>query len=144
MAVFELAKRVEKLGEEEHLMIAIPEDIIAAVGDRFSSDKREHFAALLLDNSSRLIKLEEISVGSLSESIVRPREAFKKAVIASAASIIFVHNHPSGDSSPSDEDLEITERLEEAGGIMGINVLDHIILAGNSFTNIKRQGHYYL
>lgn len=145
LAVFELAKRVEKIKKEEDKpQITTPEEAVAVIGDRFENDKREHFIALLLDNRNRLIKLEEISVGSLDESIVHPREAFKKAVTASATSVVFAHNHPSGDVTPSDEDIEITKRLEEAGEIMGIRVSDHIIIGNGAFTSMKRQGLYCL
>ena len=94
----------------------------------------------LLDTRNRLIRMAEISVGSLDSSIVHPREVFKEAVAASAASVIFVHNHPSGDTEPSPDDLALTKRLVEAGEIMGIDVLDHVIIGGRDFLSLKREG----
>jgi DNA repair protein RadC len=82
----------------------------------------------------------EISIGSLDSSIVHPREVFKEALAASAAAVIFVHNHPSGDTEPSGEDIKVTKRLKEAGDIMGIDVLDHVIIGGKEYRSMKRQG----
>ena len=93
--------------------------------------------ALLLDTRGQLIRIAEVSVGSLDSSIVHPREVFKEAISASAASVIFVHNHPSGDSEPSKDDIGLTKRLAEAGEIMGIDVLDHIIVCDHSYLSLK-------
>jgi DNA repair protein RadC len=87
-----------------------------------------------------LIKTAEVSVGSLDSSIVHPREVFKEAISASAASVIFAHNHPSGDTSASDDDIRLTKRLADAGEIVGIEVLDHIIIGGNNHLSLKREG----
>jgi len=94
----------------------------------------------LLDTRNRLIKVSEISVGSLDSSIVHPREVFKEAISASAASLIFVHNHPSGDPEASEDDIKLTKRLAEAGEIVGIDVLDHIIICDKEHLSLKRQG----
>ena len=102
--------------------------------------KKEHFLILLLDTRGQLIKLSEISVGSLDSSIVHPREVFKEAISASAASVIFVHNHPSGDPEPSEDDVKLTKRLAEAGEIVGIDVLDHIIISDKKYLSLKRDG----
>ena len=102
--------------------------------------KKEHFWAILLDTRSQLIKKAEISVGSLDSSIVHPREVFKEALSASAASVIFVHNHPSGDPAPSADDIKLTKRLVQAGEIMGIEVLDHVIIGNKRFLSLKREG----
>ena len=99
-----------------------------------------HFLALLLDTRSQLIKVAEISIGSLDTSIVHPREVFREAISASAASVIFVHNHPSGDPEASADDIELTKRLTQAGEIMGIDVLDHIIIGDKKYLSLKRQG----
>ena len=98
---------------------------------------REHFRGLYLDRKGGVIIMKDISIGGLHSSIVHPREVFKVAVKNSAASIILVHNHPSGDPSPSSEDIEITKRLIEAGNLMGIPVLDHIIIGDNTYTSLK-------
>jgi len=94
----------------------------------------------LLDTRNKLIRMAEISIGSLDGSIVHPREVFKEAISASAASVIFVHNHPSGDTEASEDDIKLTKRLAEAGEIMGIDVLDHIIIGGNKYLSLKREG----
>lgn len=100
---------------------------------------KEHFIALHLDGKNRIICLDRISVGSLNQSIVHPREVFKSAVYSSAAAIILVHNHPSLDPAPSREDIEITRRLKECGELLGIKVLDHIIV-GDSFVSFAERG----
>src|SRR6266699_1034513 len=91
---------------------------------------REHFVVLLLNQKNRVIGVHTVSVGSLSASIVHPRETFKAAILANAAAIICGHNHPSGDCQPSKEDRAITQRLKEAGALLGINLLDHVIVGG--------------
>jgi len=102
--------------------------------------KKEYFLAVLLDTRAHLIKLAEISIGSLDGSIVHPREVFKEAISASAASVIFVHNHPSGDTEASDDDIRLTKRLAEVGELVGISVLDHVIIGGKSYLSLKREG----
>ena len=94
----------------------------------------------MLDTRNQLIRVAEISVGSLDSSIVHPREVFKEAISASAASVIFVHNHPSGDTEASEDDIQLTKRLAEAGEIIGIEVLDHIITGDRSYISLKRAG----
>ena len=141
-AAFELANRVEnQSGAGEHVPVKTPEDIVSLVKGRLKGKKKEHFLALLLNTRNQLIKIAEISVGSLDTSIVHPREVFKEAVSASAAAVVFVHNHPSGDSTASEDDVALTRRLIEAGQIMGIDVLDHIIVTDNkAFLSLKREG----
>ncbi len=102
--------------------------------------KKEHFKALLLSTRGGLIKIAEISVGSLDASIVHPREVFSEAIGSGAASVIFAHNHPSGDPEPSPEDVAITGRLVKVGELVGIDVLDHVIIAGTRFVSMKRRG----
>ena len=96
--------------------------------------------ALLLDTRNQLIKMAEISVGSLDANIVHPREVYKEAIAASAASVIFVHNHPSGDPTASEDDIRLTKGLVEAGEIIGIEVLDHLIIGGKKYLSLKREG----
>jgi DNA repair protein RadC len=93
---------------------------------------REFFVALLLDGKNRITGIHTVSQGSLNQSIVHPRETFKAAILANAAAVILAHNHPSGDLTPSSEDLAITRRLKEAGDILGVKVLDHIIVDTDS------------
>jgi DNA repair protein RadC len=140
-AAFELANRLEGYAEVgEKPLLKTPDDVAGLVRGRLRDQKKEHFLALLLDTRGRLIKIAEISVGSLDTSIVHPREVFKEAISASAASVIFVHNHPSGDSEALEDDIELTKRLAEAGEIVGIEVLDHIIIGDNNSRSLKRAG----
>lgn len=101
---------------------------------------KESFWVLSLDSRNRLLKMSEISVGTVNVSLVHPREVFREAIQVSAVSLILVHNHPSGDPDPSEEDLEITKKLVEAGKIMGIEVLDHIIIAKDNFFSFRQKG----
>jgi DNA repair protein RadC len=114
-----------------------PDDVFAAVGPKLRREQREHFVVLLLNARHEVLALETVSVGSLNASIVHPREVFKPAVLASAASIVLVHNHPSGDPEPSEEDLTITKRLVECGDLLGIGVLDHVIIAGRGVVSFR-------
>ena len=142
-AAFELANRLEGYSEVgERPLVKTPEDVAGVVGRRLRDKKKEHFLALLLDSRNRLIKVSEVSIGSLDTSIVHPREVFKEALSVSAASVIFVHNHPSGDLTPSEDDIKLSKRLAQAGEIMGIDVLDHIIVAGKNSLSLKRQGMF--
>ena len=140
-AAVELANRVEGYSESVgKVPLKTPEDIAGLVMGRLKDKKKEYFLAILLDTRNQLIRTAEISVGSLDSSIVHPREVFKEAISASAASVIFVHNHPSGDTEASEDDIALTKRLAQAGEIVGIDVLDHIIIGGKSYTSLKRQG----
>jgi len=140
-AAFELASRLDGYAEgSDKPVIKTPEDVVELVGNRLKGKKREHFLALLLDTRSRLIKAAEISMGSLDGTIVHPREVFKEAISAAAASVLFVHNHPSGDPTPSEDDIRLSKRLAEAGEIVGIDVLDHIIIGGKKSVSLKREG----
>ncbi len=142
-AAFELANRLEGYAEAgDKPLIKTPDDIVKLVRGRLKGKKKEYFLALLLDTRSKLIKVSEISVGSLDTSIVHPREVFKEAISASAASVIFVHNHPSGDTEASEDDVKLTKRLTEAGEIMGIDVLDHIIVTDKEYLSLKREGMF--
>ena len=137
----ELANRLEGAGEASGKPIITPEEAAGAVGSNLKYKKKEHFLALLLDTRGRLIRSAEISVGSLDSSIVHPREVFKEAVAASAASVIFVHNHPSGDPQPSQDDIKLTKRLASVGKEMCIEVLDHVII-GSKLLSLKREGMF--
>jgi DNA repair protein RadC len=106
----------------------------------FKGLDKEHFRAVLLNTKNHVLKTVEISVGSLDASLVHPRECFRPAVAASAASIILLHNHPSGDPEPSADDIAITKRLKETGQVLGIEVLDHIIFGGGNYVSLKKRG----
>ncbi len=114
-----------------------PDDVVAFMGVRLRREQREHFVVLLLNARHEVMAYETVSVGSLNASIVHPREVFKPAVIAAAATIVLCHNHPSGDPEPSEEDLTITKRLVEAGELLGISVLDHIIIASRGVVSLR-------
>ncbi|GAI62368.1 unnamed protein product [marine sediment metagenome] len=140
-AAFELANRLEDYSAAgDKPLVKTPDDVVSVVRSRLRCKKKEHFLALLLDTRNQLIKVSEISIGSLDTSIVHPREVFKEAISASAASVIFVHNHPSGDPEASEDDIELTKRLAQAGEIVGIEVLDHIIISDKKYLSLKRQG----
>ncbi len=106
----------------------------------FGGLDREHFVVLALDARNRPIGCNTVSVGTLSASLVHPREVFKFAILANAAAVILAHNHPSGDVDPSKDDLELTRRLVRAGEVMGIDVLDHLVMAGQDYLSLKERG----
>ena len=114
-----------------------PDDVARLVGRKLRKEPREHFLVLLLNARHEVMGQETVSIGSLNASIVHPREVFRPAVLASAAAIVLVHNHPSGDPEPSEEDLAITKRLVEAGELLGISVLDHVIVAGRGVVSLR-------
>lgn len=103
-------------------------------------ETKEHFLTMHLNNKNRVLCIEIVSTGSLTAAVVHPREVFKSALLSSAASLILVHNHPSGDCRPSQEDHEITKRLQQGGELLGIRVLDHIIL-GDTYYSFADQGY---
>lgn len=103
-------------------------------------ETKEMFLTLHLDGKNRIIAMDVVSIGSLNQSIVHPREVFKTALLSNAAALILIHQHPSGDPSPSSEDISITRRLKEAGEIMGIKVLDHIIVGDGEYLSFVERG----
>jgi DNA repair protein RadC len=140
-AAFELANRLEGYSDAgSKPVVKTPDDVVGLVRGRLKGKKKEYFLALLLDTRNQLIKVAEISVGSLDGSLVHPREVFKEAISATAASVVFAHNHPSGDPTASEDDIRLTKRLAEAGEIVGIDVLDHIIIGDKNFLSLKREG----
>ncbi len=140
-AALELGKRLEEhSNESKKIAIKSPEDVVKAVKNKLKGKKREHFLALSLDTRNHLINIHMISIGSLDSSVVHPREVFKEAISSSAASVIFVHNHPSGDPTPSEDDIKLTRRLFEVGEITGIEVLDHIVVCDKAYLSMKSKG----
>lgn len=103
-------------------------------------ETKEYFYTIHLDGKNKLLCLDLVSVGSLNQSIVHPREVFKSSLLSSAAAIVLIHNHPSGDTSPSREDLEITRRLKECGELLGIKILDHLIVSGTNYMSFVNEG----
>jgi len=119
--------------------ISNPADAIPMISE-IKDERKEHFICLYLNARNQIIRKETVSIGILSASIVHPREVFLVAITHSAASIILAHNHPSGDVSPSQDDIDLTHRLVRAGEIMGIEILDHIIVASTDFVSLKSRG----
>lgn len=120
--------------------IKSPDDVQRIVMEEMRYYDREHFRVMYLDRKCGLLVMEDISIGGLHSSIVHPREVFKTALKRSAASIILLHNHPSGDPTPSREDVEVTKRLMEAGNILGIEVLDHLVIGEGIYCSLKEKG----
>lgn len=139
VSCFELSKRLLNGKHSEITQVLNPEDVFRELKD-IRDLKKEHFVVFYLDSRNQEIKREIISVGSLNASLVHPREVFEPAVKNLAAQVILAHNHPSGDTEPSEDDLEITKRLTEAGKILGIEVVDHIIVTKNNFLSFKEGG----
>lgn len=137
-AAFELSKRLENFPDDNPKnKLQSPQDVIKSVRNKLKGKKKEHFLVLSLDTRNHLINTRTVSIGSLDSSIVHPREVFKEAISCSAASVIFIHNHPSGDPEPSEDDTKLTKRLIEAGEILGIEVLDHIIVCDTDYLSMK-------
>ncbi len=141
IAAIELGKRVYREKREEGYLIRSPEDGAEYVMEEMKHLKQEHFVALFLDVKNRVLARRTVFVGSLNSSIVHPREVFKEAVKRSAASIVCVHNHPSGDPAPSREDIQVTKRIAECGKIIGIEMLDHLIIGDGTFISLKEKGY---
>ena len=139
-AIFELARRFSSLTSDPRPTLTSPHACFSLIAPRLSGLKQEHFLCLYLDTKNRLIREETISIGTLDANVVHPREVFKGAVSYSASSIIFAHNHPSGDPEPSEDDIAITRTLAEAGSLMGIDVLDHLIVGDSRFVSFKERG----
>jgi DNA repair protein RadC len=140
MACLGLAGLMNKYKLEKQYVVRSPEDAAKYFSDLAILDQ-EHFEAIFLNTKNVVIGRKNIFKGSLSASIVHPRELFKEALRLSAASIIVAHNHPSGNTSPSREDIDVTKRLVEAGKITGIEILDHVIIGQGNFTSLKEKGY---
>ena len=122
--------------------IAGPESVAEVLGRYLQFADREHFVALMLDVKNRIIGIHAVSVGTLFCALVSPREVFKAAILANAAAIVVAHNHPSGDVTPSPEDIQVSKTLREAGRLLDIEVLDHVIVGGDgAWTSLKQMGH---
>ena len=135
-AVLEFSRRVLNQGLGLDEPITSPADVLPEI--RHIRDlNKEHFVAIFLNARNQVIKTDTISIGSLNASLVHPRELFAPAVGISAASVILAHNHPSGDVTPSKEDISLTKRMVQAGQIMGIEVVDHLIVASDKFLSMK-------
>ena len=140
VAAVELGRRLAVRTAEQIQVVHGPEDAAQFAMPRFRFEQKEHFAVMLLNTKNHILGLKEVSMGSLQASVVHPREVFRAAIDYAAASMILLHNHPSGDPSPSREDIAVTQRLVKAGRIMDIPVLDHIILGDCRFLSLKEKG----
>jgi len=140
-AAFELGRRLAEEPFTRGPVFSSGRDVYAYFHGRFKNLKKEVFCCVLLDAKNRILKDCRVSEGTLTNSLIHPREAFKDAIRESAASVIFVHNHPSGDPSPSREDILVTERLVSVGEVIGIRVLDHVITGDEKYTSMKEKGY---
>ncbi|NLM41796.1 MAG: DNA repair protein RadC [Firmicutes bacterium] len=140
LAAFELAKRLAESRMEFEGVVNSPADAAQLVLRELSFADREHFVIIMLNTKNRVIAKKTVSIGHLQASLVHPREMFKDAIKRSSAALILVHNHPSGDLTPSQEDIATTARLREAGAVLGIDILDHIIVGDNRYFSFREHG----
>ena len=133
--------RADYIPLKERTKIRSPRDIKNLVGSLLESSDREQIVAVLVDTKNGVIGVHVVSVGDLSSTLVHPREVFKAAILANAASLILAHNHPSGDPAPSPEDIAVTKRIAEAGELLGIELLDHVVIGdAGRFASLKEKG----
>lgn len=140
LAALELGKRLAESPPEDRTVVSSAKDAADYVMARLRYETKENFMVMLLNSKNHVLAVPTVSVGSLSASIVHPREVLRAALGYAAASMILIHNHPSGDPSPSAEDLAVTEMLVDAGDVMGIRVLDHVIIGDNKYVSLKNKG----
>jgi DNA repair protein RadC len=139
-ACFELGKRKDLEPELKDFDIKDPQGVVKAIRASIKDKAKEHFKLILLNARNKIIGISTVSIGTLNTSLAHPREIFKEAIIHNAMSVVLAHNHPSGDPEPTEDDLTMTKRLIEAGKILGIEVLDHIIVAKTGFFSFKEKG----
>ena len=139
-AAFELSRRYQQDIFNPSQILQSPDDVARYFIPRMRGARTESFFIALLNTSNIVFSTKKISEGSLNSSIVHPREVFRAAIIESAASIIALHNHPSGNTEPSREDISLTEQLRQVGTLMHIPLLDHIIIAGDTYTSLRERG----
>jgi DNA repair protein RadC len=139
-AAVALSQRLSSLNAAERPIIRSPQDAAELVMARLRYASKEYFMAVLLSTKNHVLALPVVSVGSLNASIVHPRELFREAIFHSAASVILVHNHPSGDPTPSQEDIQLTHKLVAAGRLLDISVLDHMIIGDGKYVSLKEKG----
>jgi DNA repair protein RadC len=139
-ACFELGKRMDLEPELKDFDIKDPQSVVKAISASIKDKAKEHFKLILLNARNKILGISTISIGSLNASIAHPREVFKDAIMHNAYSVVLAHNHPSGDPEPSEDDLTITKRFLEAGKILGIEVIDHIIITKTGFFSFKEKG----
>jgi len=140
LALAEISRRFKTFKAGEAYKISQPKDAAELVMENMRYLKQEHLKLLMLNTKNVVIAVKDVSVGSLNSSIVHPREVFCEAIKRSSASIIICHNHPSGDPTPSNEDINVTHRLREGGKLLGIDLLDHIIIGDGKYISLKEKG----
>lgn len=140
-AAFELGRRLQQKRQFERTTIRYPRDVANLLMPEMRQLTQEHFICLFLNTKNHVTGKETIFVGSLDASIVHPREVFKEAIRRSSASVVCAHNHPSGDPTPSREDIAVTQTLKAAGEVVGITLLDHVIIGDGHFISLKEQGY---
>ncbi len=141
LAGLELGRRFVSLAPEERVAINSPQDVANLVTGEMAALEQEHLKALLLNTKNEVLSVQEIYIGNVNSSVVRPAEVIRPAVRDNAPSIIIVHNHPSGDPTPSSEDVAITRELVDAGKLLGVDVLDHLVIgSGNRYVSLKEKG----
>ena len=141
LAAVELGRRTLAHAPSARIQLRTPRDAAAYLLPRFGSRPVEQFGIVLLDTRHRVVRATVLAVGGLNSTSVQPREVFREAAVGGAAAIVAFHNHPSGDPSPSPDDVELTRRLTAAGVVMGIDVVDHIVLGDVRYWSFKEQGH---
>jgi len=139
-ACFELGRRQDIENEPSKYELTNPQSVVKAVRASIQDKAREHFKLILLNIRNTVMGISTISVGTANASLVHPREVFKSAIARSASSVVLAHNHPSGNPEPSEDDVRLTQRLVEAGRLLGIEVLDHIIVTNRNFVSFKERG----
>lgn len=139
MAAIEIGKRLSKIGPHDRIKVTSPDILADILMDEMRYLNKENFRIAILDTKNQILGIENISVGTLNASIVHPRDVFKAAIKRNANSLILIHNHPSGDVTPSKEDISITHRLIECGDLMGIRILDHIIIGDGRYYSFKEK-----
>ncbi len=140
LAAFELAKRLSTSSFQAREVVNSPADAAGIVMNEMRLLDREHFVILMLNTKHRVMAKKVVSIGNLNASLVHPRELFKDIIKRSSAAVILIHNHPSGDPTPSQEDITVTNRLCEAGRLLGIDVLDHVIVGDLGYVSFKEKG----
>ena len=140
VAAFELSRRIPLNDGESKPTFRVPQDVADRYMRKFKDLRHEEFWILILNSANQLVREKQVTTGTLNSSLVHPRECFREAIKENAASVIFFHNHPSGNPEPSQEDISITKQLVESGKILGIPVHDHIILGAGSFTSFTERG----
>lgn len=139
LAWLELGRRIGSLKERNSEPLTKPEEVVRLLG-HLVDERKEHFVAALLDAKNNVTRTATVHIGTLTMSVVNPREVFREAVREGSAAIIVAHNHPSGDPEPSPEDVEVTKKLSDAGKILDIRLIDHVVIGRDRFVSLRERG----